>query len=107
MAPLWRPDVSSFRGLVRRVPIFPAEFGEDDLTFSVPRRPNTMMIFDANGNRRDFALAPGEAKRIFNILTGDSVRGPVRDFRDVVPKVYRGEQNDELKAVMRCKPVPL
>jgi hypothetical protein len=80
--------------------VFPAEFGEDDLTFFVPRRPNTMMVFDASGKRREFLLAPGEAKRMFDRLGGDPVKGLLHDFREVAPKLHRGEETNELKPVI-------
>lgn len=48
--------------------VFPALHQEDETDFLVPRSTDTLFVFGADGSRRDFPLATGEAERIFALM---------------------------------------
>jgi len=73
--------------------IFPDDQGRDDIDFHVPKRENTLFVFEADGSRRDYPLAPGEAKRIHDLLVfppGGSC------YREMLRKAYAEKHSIEL-----------
>lgn len=57
---------------------FPALQDEDRIDFFVPRTPNSLIAFQADGSRQRYPLLPGEAERVYSLL--DDYSGDFRSF---------------------------
>ena len=77
--------------------VFPRVVSRGDVIYHVPRRENTLMIFEPDGPRRDHPMAPGEAERIHRLLMRTIDEGDMhRDFKPVLSVLYEEKHAEDL-----------
>ena len=71
---------------------------EDKIEFFVPKTKNSLLVFAADGTRRDFPMAAGEAERIGRLMATDP---PPPDLVELLERAYAEEHSPDCSGNLR------
>lgn len=95
----FHPSQFVFPRFVQDGVAFPSQLSEDDeIEFFVPNSTNKLLVFGADGRRRDLPLAPGEAERIGKLM---AIYPPPQDLADLLKRAYEESHSAECSGNLR------